>query len=114
MTTLEDIYDKAKTVAEVAGKKTGELVELTRLKLNAADLEKKISVLFEKLGQLVYEEPENAAAIEEEKAKITALKQDLAELRETIATLKNGVLCASCDTVNEKDAAYCKSCGTQL
>ena len=55
MTTLEDVLYKAKTMAEAAGKKTSDMLEATRLKMEAAEIEKDISATLEGLGRLIYD-----------------------------------------------------------
>lgn len=118
MTTFEDLYCKAKSAAEAAGKKTGELVELTKLKLAAAEAEKELAASFEKLGRLVYTarqtETDSSVEIDTMVQLISRQKEALSELREAIAAAKNGTLCTSCGTVNDEDAAYCKKCGNAL
>ena len=54
MATFEDVLVKAKTMAETAGKKTGELVDQVRLKMDVAQTEKELATAFEGLGRLVY------------------------------------------------------------
>ena len=53
MTTFEDVLYKAKTMAEAAGKKTSDMLEATRLKMAAAEIEKDIAATLEGLGRLV-------------------------------------------------------------
>ena len=55
MGVFEDVVVKAKAVAEVAGKKTGEFVELSKLKVNAAEVSKDISQRLEALGKIAYD-----------------------------------------------------------
>ena len=55
MTTFEDVLYKAKTMAEAAGKKTSDMLEATRLKMEAAEIEKDISATLEGLGRLIYD-----------------------------------------------------------
>ena len=51
MTTVEEVISKAKDLADAAGKKTGELVSLTKLKMEAIDTQKALSAALEKIGR---------------------------------------------------------------
>ena len=55
MTTFEDILCKGKNAAECVGKKATDLVEVTKLKMEAAETEKDIASTLEGLGRLVRE-----------------------------------------------------------
>jgi len=55
MGTFEDVLYKAKAVAETAGKKTGELVDQMRLKVDLTAAEKELAAVYEEMGRLVYE-----------------------------------------------------------
>ena len=55
MTTFEDILCKGKNAAECVGKKATDLVEVTKLKMEAAETEKDIASTLEGLGRLVYD-----------------------------------------------------------
>lgn len=118
MTTLEELYGKAKSAAAVAGQKTGELVELTKLKWAVTEAEKELSAYFEKLGKLTYAaqktNTDRTAETETVMALIEKQKATIADLYEAIAAVKNGVRCPLCNTVNDNDSAYCKKCGAAL
>ncbi len=51
---MEELFGKAKKVVDAAGKKTGEFVEISKLKLSAMQLNTDIKALYEKLGSAVY------------------------------------------------------------
>ena len=55
MTTFEDILCKGKNAAECVGKKASDIVEVTKLKMEAAEMEKDIAATLEGLGRLVYD-----------------------------------------------------------
>ena len=56
MATFEDVVNKAKSAAETAGKKTSDFLEATRLKVDAAEVEKELAYTMEGLGRLLYDE----------------------------------------------------------
>ena len=55
MGLFENIVSNAKQAANVVGKKTGELVDTSKLKLQAVDLNSDIKRNYEALGRAVYE-----------------------------------------------------------
>ena len=107
MTTFEDILCKGKNAAECVGKKATDLVEVTKLKMEAAETEKDIASTLEGLGRLVYDGRKSGqdvtALTEECIAKIDEMNAKVAELR-----------CPQCSAVNTDDSAFCKKCGTKL
>ena len=118
MTTFEEFLNMAKDAAEAAGKKTGELVDITKLKMEIARVEKELASTYEGLGRLTYDAKKGAedtsdladtcvTHIDELTAKLTALQTKLADK-------KHAVRCAACGTLNEQDAAFCKACGEKL
>lgn len=83
---IEDIFGKAKQAASAAGKKTEELVEISKLKLSAMQVNTDIKALYEKLGSAVYsmqkahyENPELVASLVEE---IDDKRGDLKKIRD--------------------------------
>ena len=118
MTTFEDVLYKAKSLAESAGKKTGELVDQMRLKMDVAQAEQKLAATFEDLGRLVYDAHRSgediAPLIEEYAARIEELTEKIASIRRQLDEYRNVARCSDCDTANDEDAVYCRQCGTKL
>lgn len=118
MAKFEDFLNKARDLAGVAGQKTTELVDKTKIKMEIATVEKQLAATFEGLGRLVYD----AEAADED---IEALKNDafetVAELQKQLDALhgklydyEGAVKCSECGAVNEGDALFCKKCGKNL
>lgn len=118
MTSWEDIYCKAKSAAQTAGKKTCDMVELTKLRLSLAEARRDLARLFEKLGRLAFLEKQTEADvandIQNTMEHIKQQQQTIAKLQATIDMYKKGRRCSGCDTFNTDDAAYCKKCGQAL
>lgn len=115
---LEDAVIKAKGAADFAGKKTGEFVELSRLRISASETEKKISDEYRELGKMVYKAAkENADCtdyVQEKAAAIDALYTEYADISEKINDLKKVKKCPQCSYVNQQEAEYCMKCGAKL
>ncbi len=118
MTTFEDILCKVKDLGEAAGKKTGELVEVTRLKMEAAQTEKDIAATLEGLGRLVYDGRKSGEDISEMVdacvERVDELNAGLEKLRDKIVRYKNAVRCPDCGVLNTEDSLYCKKCGARI
>jgi len=117
MGTFEDILNRAKRGAEFVGQKTGDFVEVTKLKMAASDIEKEIAATFEGLGRLVYDAQKSEEDVSEMIADCVASIDELQEaadaIREQIYTYKNVNRCV-CGAAVEKDAAFCSKCGAPL
>ena len=118
MTTVEEVICKAKDFADAAGKKTGELVSLTKLKFEAAEVSRTITMKMEKIGRIVYESRQSGENCD---ATLEALFADVAELEEKADTLAEKIddlrrtkTCVSCGKNNRSDAAFCQNCGEKL
>lgn len=118
MVTVEDVVCKAKELAQNAGKKTGELVNLGKLKLEAAETAHEISERYEMIGKYVYEAHKNGADATEKLQslfeKVDVLQQKAAELEAQINELRRMKHCEECGCQNPKAAQYCQKCGKKL
>ncbi len=115
---MEKIFSDIKKTVDGAVKKSGELVEITKLKLAITDTKNKIDSRLKALGKLVYDasgpeysEQEGAEAIVEE---LNDLYKELKSQEEHLADLKNEVICKKCGSSCSDDSAYCKKCGAKL
>ena len=118
MATFEEVLHKAKSIAEAAGKKTGEVVEVTRLKLQAVGLGKDIENEMAELGRAIYNAQKTgsdvAEATEQSVAKIDALQDALDTVNDAIYSRRGMKRCKECSAVNADDADYCKRCGKPI
>ncbi len=118
MTTVEEVILKAKDLADAAGKKTGDLVQLTKLKLEAAETEKAISLQLEKIGRLVYAAHKSGESVEEELAapyaELEQLEQKAEEIADKMDVLRCTRHCTACGQNNAAGAVYCQNCGEKL
>ena len=84
MGILDDVVVNAKSAAEAVGKKAGQLVDVSKLRINLAELNAEISKRYEALGEYVYEACREQLAEDAEAvgkmAEIDELKAQLAEV----------------------------------
>lgn len=118
MSRLDDLLIKAKDFASAAGSKAQEMAELTKLRLQAAQLRSDLDANYLKMGEIVYElkkaDTENEDLIAMCIAEIDAQHKELEELNQKIDDLKNEVKCPECMASNPKEALYCSRCGSAL
>lgn len=114
---LDELMEKAKEFADVAGKKTNELYELSKYKYESVRISNELKKLYEKLGATVYKLVRSGSTDNSEIDTITAeiddAKRRLATIKMIMADMQNKKYCP-CGAVNPKDAAFCSKCGTKL
>ena len=117
-TFFEDFCTKAKDVADAAAKKTGELVEISKYKIEASKINSEIRRTYEQLGSSVYSMVKGGYDNQE---LVNSLAEDIDELfmrldavNEKLSELKNAIICPVCGKTNAKDSMYCSKCGSKL
>lgn len=118
MSIWDDIVDRAKDVANVAGRKTKEVVGFSKLKLQAMQISSDTEEVFERLGRLVYEEKKsgmnNSDLIGECFAEVERLEAELAQVNAKINETKVSGNCPNCYAANPENAVFCSHCGERL
>ena len=118
MGVFEEVVINAKTAAENVGKEAGRLVDISRLRFNAADLQKEISKKYETLGRMVYDSRKSGdtsgMSFDDHINSIDALYKKLDEINEKINNLSRKLACPSCGFKNDENAVYCSKCGAKL
>jgi len=113
---MEKIFAEIKSTADKVIKKSGELVELSKVKFQIANTKSEINANYKELGELVYhaqkgEEQPDTQIIEGAIAKIDELYAKLETLMAENSSLKNEKTCPSCEKSNPKSAQFCLGCG---
>ena len=118
MATFEDVLSRAKAVAQAAGKKTEEIVELTKVRVQIGDLRREIASMYEGLGRLVYDSRRTEESVDDLiEACVEQLDEQLAalaRLEERVMESKNVIRCEKCGALNAQDATFCNQCGEKL
>ncbi len=103
--------------AQAAAKKSGELVEVTKLNVNINSEEDKIQKLYTQIGKSVFQRysatGESSDEIKETCEAITVHEQNIKSLREKIAELKGTKQCIGCGAEMERTQIFCSKCGTK-
>lgn len=118
MSKLDELILKAKDLAGVAGSKTQEVMELTKLHLQVTQLKSDIDANFHKLGEIVFElnkaGEQNEELIQMCVAEIESQQNELEQLTMQLNEAKNVVKCPQCMAANPKGALFCARCGASL
>ncbi len=113
---MDRIISEIKNTADKVVKKSGELVEMSKTKLNILNTKSSIDQNFKVLGELVYNSQKEDSDITSEKLEevikeIDALYEKLAQLDEAYANLGNKKICPNCKKANDSNASFCCNCG---
>lgn len=114
---MDKIFADIKNSVGSAVKKSGELVEITKVKLAIADTKSEIKSKLTALGEEIYFaqkddlSPENAAEIVRELDELYAI---LEAQEAKLATLKKQKVCPVCETASDVDAVFCSRCGNKF
>ncbi len=118
MGVFEDVVLNARTAVDSMGKKAGQVIDLSKLRIAALDLKSEISQKYSILGRIAYEESVSGKSYEKSKAelieKITELKAQLASVNEMLEIARQKTKCPSCGTYNAKGAVFCAKCGAKV
>lgn len=118
MSKLDELLFGAKQVASIATRKTGEAVEISKLKMQASQVNTMMQSTYERMGSLLYEQ-EKTGTDNSDLIAVCIKEQDglLAELNEIntkISDIKKGVTCQRCSALNPYESTYCSNCGANL
>ena len=118
MEFLDNVIEKAIGVYDVAAKKTGEVVEISKLKMECVKLNTEIKRLYEQMGSSVYSMVKNKF---ENLDLINSLSQEIDEkiailkaLNDRINETKNTFCCQTCGSKNVEENYYCSKCGSRM
>lgn len=115
---FDDAVTNVKSVAGVVTKKAGSYYDLSKLKMNLSELDRKISKEFTKLGASVYDKYKKDVDIKESIADIIYHIDDLKEQRNTIQLqidlAGDKKACQSCGEINSDESTFCKKCGSKF
>jgi len=116
--TAKKAGDVVTNVANRAAQKTGELVEIGKINFRIAELNGKVTKLYEEIGETIYKAALNidteSSSVEEKIEEITALKLEIAELKNKVDKSEKEGCCPNCGNVCGEDAVYCPHCGKQV
>ena len=120
MNSFDQFLNKAKEVADVAAQKTGEVLEVSKLKLQEVKLNNEINKAFCELGSLYYNSIKFNGGNQEQVAAVVArldkLLYEQDELKTSVANVgrEHKRYCSACGYENSYNSVYCARCGSAL
>lgn len=115
---FDNFVDKAYSVVDAASKKTGEMVELSKYKMEAIKTNNQIEKLYEQLGKAVYStiksSYQNDELVDGITEEIDELLMRLDALNEKISEMKKMTRCPACGAKNQPENYFCSRCGSRL
>lgn len=117
MAILEKFGKKMGEAAQVAAKRSSELMEITKININVSAEEDKEKKLYATLGKMVYERFVSSNEIDNEWedifTQITTCKNNIMDLKRQMLEVKNIKYCVCCGVEIEKSALFCVKCGAK-
>lgn len=118
MGLFEDVVINAKNAASAVGEKASQIMDISKLRINAADLDNEISKRFEALGRVAYDSKKTGTSSDELIGEcveaIDELYEQLDAVNEQLAAKRSRIPCKKCGQENPVGAAYCSKCGQKL
>lgn len=118
MSMFDDVVVNAKSAANAVGKKASQLLDLSKLRISAADLNGEINKKFKVLGRLVYDARKSGEDPAEEIASVSGeideLMEQLDAVNAQLSAAHAKVVCGFCGQENFQDAIFCSRCGHRL
>ena len=118
MGILDNVVINAKSVAEAVGRKAGELVDVSKLHLGAAEVNAEVSKRYQTLGQYVYENCREALAADPEAmgqmSEMDELQAQLQAISRELSDKQNKTVCPTCGKQCSNTDTFCSTCGAKL
>ena len=118
MSFFEDAVIGAKAVTVTMGEKASKFVDISKLRLSAAELSKEISRRYEALGRAIYDakkaDEDINGLVEECVSGIDTLYTRLDHVNMKIARIKEKKYCTSCGALIDEKALFCSRCGSRI
>ena len=118
MDTFDKTVQKAKDVFDIAVKKTGEFVNVSKQKISVANLNSKLTKAYAQLGKLQFEALKDADVDNSEvSAAILEIKQIISEIKillDEIDAAEEKITCPKCGSRVPLKSAFCNKCGERV
>lgn len=115
MSVLDNFTKKVTDTAKAAAKKSGSVVEVTRLNMNIGTEEEKVRKIYSDMGKQLYEDYTEGKIVGEKLLgfceKIDEIIGGIDGMREKILELRNVKACPNCSMELDIEMVYCYKCG---
>ncbi|MBQ9461218.1 MAG: zinc ribbon domain-containing protein [Clostridia bacterium] len=118
MSIMEDVLLNAKSAVDTVGRKAGNVLDKSKLRLASLDIRTELSKKYRMLGRVCYEAQTTGKNydknIEKLVTAITELNNELAKINDMLAKSEKKTKCTVCGTYNNQGAVFCSKCGTKI
>jgi uncharacterized coiled-coil DUF342 family protein len=119
MSSFDRFLNRAKDVADIAAQRTNEVVEISKLKIQALRLSNSIAKAYEELGSVYYNHVKyngNSEILHNCVTEIDRLLKEQDELNQALREVGNkpSVFCSACGQELSADDVYCSRCGSAV
>jgi ribosomal protein L40E len=118
MFDFTNLTNMFKGTLESAANKTGEVVEVSKMKLQIAQQRAELSKAYEKLGAMVYDmmksDSQDSSAIDVCIDEIDFIFSKIAEAESKVNELRKVSICEACGAEVALDACFCSKCGAKI
>ena len=119
MSTFDRFMNKAKDVADLAAHKTNEVVEISKLKIQALKLNNSIAKAYEELGSAYYNHVKfngSSEMLHNCVAEIDRLIKEQEAINDAMQEVgkQPAIYCSACGQELAHDAVYCSRCGSPV
>lgn len=119
MSIIDKLSTSVSDTAKSLGKKSNDLMEISKLNISIRKREEEILRLFEELGQYAYGRLKRLSYISRNEVEnmiksIEKLEEEIKTLEKLILNIKKIKYCSNCEIEVEDDAKYCSLCGRYI
>ena len=115
MTILKTIKEMVTKTAKDAVKISGDAVEYTKLNYKLSELRDDLKDTYAQIGIIVYqstgENEADAEKVEELRARVTELNDEIEILTATVNAMSNKKICSACGAKMPAESNFCPKCG---
>jgi hypothetical protein len=115
VSVLDNITKKVTDTAKAAAKKSGNVVEVTKLNMNISAEEEKVRKIYTDMGKQLYEDYTEGKIVGEKLLgyceKIDEIIGNIDGMRGKVLELRNVKACPNCGMELDMEMGYCYKCG---
>ncbi|NMB98242.1 MAG: zinc ribbon domain-containing protein [Clostridiaceae bacterium] len=117
MSFFDKLGKRVGEAAQVAAKKSSDLVEITKLNMSISTEEDKIEKTYAKIGKEIFAKFNSNDEVDPDVIEfckeIKTYQDNILNLKAKLMDLKNIKLCIKCEAELDKDALFCPKCGAK-
>ena len=119
MSFFNDLKKSISGAADYTVKKTGEMTETAKIRMDIRSRNAALSKCFENIGRAYYKKERGSqefldGVIAGQMTEADSIKEEIADLRRQLAKLQGYVICSACGAQISEKSVFCPLCGVKL